>query len=111
MLDKNNSSLECDDEKWMKRAFELAKKAESIGEVPVGAVLVSENTIIGEGYNSPISTSDATAHAEINAIRNARASESNYRLPKTTNKTRHSHFISPLKLKPLFEFSFSINIP
>jgi len=84
MLDKNNSSLECDDEKWMKRAFELAKKAESIGEVPVGAVLVSENTIIGEGYNSPISTSDATAHAEINAIRNACASESNYRLPKTT---------------------------
>jgi len=74
MLDKNNSSLECDDEKWMKRAFELAKKAESIGEVPVGAVLVSENTIIGEGYNSPISTSDATAHAEINAIRNACAS-------------------------------------
>ena len=84
MPNKDNSSLESSDEKWMKRAFELAKKAESIGEVPVGAVLVSENKIIGEGYNSPISSSDATAHAEINAIRSACASVSNYRLPSTT---------------------------
>jgi len=73
-----------DDEKWMQRAFELARQAESIGEVPVGAVLVSDNQIIGEGYNAPISTSDATAHAEINAIRNACAAESNYRLPNAT---------------------------
>ena len=72
------------DRKWMAYAFELAKHAESIGEVPVGAVLVSDGKVIGEGFNSPISQNDATAHAEVNAIRNACLNQSNYRLPNTT---------------------------
>lgn len=80
---ENKAQLE-QDSKWMKRAFELAKYAESIGEVPVGAVLVSDNEKIGEGYNSPISENDATGHAEINAIRDACLHQSNYRLPNTT---------------------------
>lgn len=80
----NDPEQALEDEKWMTRAFELAKQAELIGEVPVGAVLVSDGEIVGEGYNAPISQVDATAHAEINAIRHACHNLSNYRLPNST---------------------------
>jgi tRNA(adenine34) deaminase len=73
-----------DDHKWMGRALELAAAAAAIGEVPVGAVLVRDNHIIGEAHNAPISNNDACAHAEILAIRAACHSEQNYRLPNST---------------------------
>ena len=68
------------DEYWMEQALILADKAASEGEVPVGALLVLDNKVIGEGYNSPISCCDPTAHAEIQAIRNACQNVANYRL-------------------------------
>lgn len=69
---------------FMHRAIELAKYAESFGEVPIGAVLVFENQIIAEGWNQPISSHDPTAHAEIIALRNGAKKMQNYRLPNTT---------------------------
>lgn len=72
------------DENWMKRALELALRAQAAGEVPVGAVLVAENTVIGEGWNQPIQAHDPTAHAEIIAIRQAAQQLQNYRLVNTT---------------------------
>ena len=68
----------------MRRALELAWKAEAEGEVPVGAVVVLEDRVIGEGWNRPISASDPTAHAEIQAMRAAAASTKNYRLTGAT---------------------------
>lgn len=70
-----------DDTRWMQRALELARYAEAEGEVPVGAVIVLNGEIIGEGWNHPISSQDATAHAEIMALRQACQSQQNYRLP------------------------------
>ncbi len=55
----------------MRRALELARRAEAEGEVPVGAVVALDNEILGEGWNRPISASDPTAHAEIQAMRAA----------------------------------------
>lgn len=73
------------DEQWMHHALMLAKKAESINEIPVGAIIVDENNqIIGEGWNSPISTHNPTAHAEIMAITQAGQYLKNYRLINTT---------------------------
>ena len=68
----------------MREALSLARAAECLGEVPVGAVLVRDNTIIGRGFNSPVGDSDPTAHAEVAAIRSAARAENNYRLPGTT---------------------------
>lgn len=68
------------DEHWMRHALELAKKAESLGEVPVGAVIVRDNEIIAEGWNQPIRSNDATAHAEIMAMRAAGDAINNYRI-------------------------------
>lgn len=68
----------------MQRALELAQKAESLAEVPIGAVLVKDDQIIGEGYNSPIGHHDPTAHAEIMALRDAAQRMGNYRLLNTT---------------------------
>ena len=68
----------------MQRAVELAKKAEAQDEVPVGAVIVLDNQIIGEGWNQPISSDDPTAHAEIMALRDAGEKIGNYRLPNAT---------------------------
>src|SRR5215510_8345148 len=68
------------DESFMRIALELACQARQRGEVPVGAVVVLDGTVIGEGFNQPISAHDPTAHAEIVAIRNAAASVGNYRL-------------------------------
>ena len=68
------------DEIYMREALVLAGTAESCGEVPVGAVVVSDGVIIGRGYNQPISSHDPSAHAEIVALRDAAARIGNYRL-------------------------------
>lgn len=66
---------------YMHRALELAAKAATLGEVPVGAVIINaEGEIIGRGYNQCISQQDATAHAEVQAIRDACQNTNNYRL-------------------------------
>lgn len=72
------------DEFYMRRALSLARIAEQHGEVPVGAVLIRNEAVLGEGYNQPVSSSDPTAHAEIGAIRAAASHTGNYRLPGTT---------------------------
>src|SRR6202158_6319765 len=68
------------DENFMRRALELARHAQEEGEVPVGAVVVLDGKIIGEGWNRPIAASDPTAHAEIQAMRAASQATKNYRL-------------------------------
>ena len=72
------------DETWMRRALELAQRARDEGEVPVGAIVVLEGKVVGEGWNRPISGSDATSHAEIEAIRAACRELRNYRLTGAT---------------------------
>lgn len=72
------------DEYWMKFALDNASNAYQIGEIPVGAIIVVENKIIGNGFNQPISTNDTTSHAEINAIRTANKYIKNYRIPNAT---------------------------
>lgn len=69
---------------WMQHALRLAHTAEAENEVPVGAVLVQDEKILGEGWNRPIASCDPTAHAEINALRAAAKVAENYRLPGTT---------------------------
>lgn len=68
------------DQYWMRYAIGLAKKAEDEGEIPVGAVVVLDNHIIGEGWNHSIVDHDASAHAEMIAIRRAGQLVGNYRL-------------------------------
>ena len=68
----------------MRRALELARRARDAGEVPVGAVVVAEGRIVGEGWNRPISSADATSHAETEAIRAACTALGNYRLGGAT---------------------------
>jgi tRNA(adenine34) deaminase len=75
---------ELHDQQFMQHAIMLAKRAESEGEVPVGAVVVLDGRIIGEGWNCPIGLQDPTAHAEIVALRDAASRVGNYRLPGTT---------------------------
>ena len=72
------------DAHWMQHALTLAERAEAHGEVPVGAVMVCNDEIIGEGWNQPIGSQDPTAHAEIVALRAAARHLGNYRLPNTT---------------------------
>lgn len=72
------------DEYWMQLAYEQAALAAAQGEIPVGAILVSNGQVIGAGYNAPIKLSDPTAHAEIQALRIACQSLNNYRLPEDT---------------------------
>ena len=67
-------------EGFMREALALAANAAAAGEVPVGAVVVKDGTIIGRGANQPISSADPTAHAEIVALRQAAAALGNYRL-------------------------------
>jgi tRNA(adenine34) deaminase len=71
------------DRQWMQHALTLAMRAADQGEVPVGAVLVKDGAILGEGWNQPISTHDPSAHAEMQALRAAARSLGNYRLPGT----------------------------
>lgn len=68
------------DEQFMRHALALAEEAERQGEVPVGAVVVIDGEIVGRGFNAPISRHDPTAHAEIQALRNAAEAVGNYRL-------------------------------
>ena len=69
---------------YMEHALKLAQRAMAEGEVPVGAVVVSEGRVVGEGWNRPISTNDPTAHAEIVALRDASLRLGNYRLSDCT---------------------------
>lgn len=69
------------DEFFMREALSLARAAECLGEVPVGAIVVREGIIVGRGFNTPIGESDPTAHAEISALRDAGRNLGNYRLP------------------------------
>ncbi len=76
--------MSTDDRYWMGRALELAARAMSQGEVPVGAVVVKDGEAIGEGWNQPIGRCDPSAHAEMLALRDAAQRVGNYRLPGTT---------------------------
>jgi len=71
-------------EMYMRMALQLAREAESAGEVPVGAVIVQDDRVIGRGRNSPIELNDPSAHAEILAMREAGAAVGNYRLEHAT---------------------------
>ena len=73
-----------EDVQWMQQALKLAKTGAEHGEVPVGAILVHNHQMIGQGFNEPIGRHDATAHAEIVALRAACARLKNYRLPLQT---------------------------
>jgi len=72
------------DERWMLQAIVLAHKAESLGEVPVGALVVWDGKVVGKGFNHTIGLNDPTAHAEILALREAGQLLGNYRLPDCT---------------------------
>lgn len=76
------SSMNNSDEIWMEEALREAQRAFSLGEVPIGAVVVREGRVIGRGWNCPISENDPTAHAEILALRSAGRTIGNYRLPE-----------------------------
>ncbi|MFT5420936.1 MAG: tRNA(adenine34) deaminase [Candidatus Endobugula sp.] len=73
-----------DDDYWMSQALQLAQKAAHNNEVPVGAVVVKDNKMIGQGFNQSIGLHDPTAHAEIQAIRDAAKNSTNYRLSGAT---------------------------
>ena len=72
------------DKQWMHRALALAEQAAEHEEVPVGAVLVRDGELLGEGWNQVITAADPTAHAEIVALRAAATRVGNYRLPGST---------------------------
>ncbi len=71
------------DVRWMRKAIQLARRAEKRGEVPVGALVVRDGILIGEGFNCPIGSTDPGAHAEMVALREAGRVLENYRLPGT----------------------------
>ena len=73
-----------DDIRFMRRALALARHAEAADEVPVGAVVVQDGEVTGEGWNQPIRSNDPSAHAEMVALRAAAARNKNYRLPGAT---------------------------
>jgi hypothetical protein len=81
---ENAGSFTMEDRSWMHHAMTLAAAAENEGEVPVGAVVVRDGKILGEGWNRTISANDPTAHAEILALREAGDRCGNYRLPGCT---------------------------
>ncbi|MGH8442379.1 MAG: tRNA adenosine(34) deaminase TadA [Nevskiaceae bacterium] len=68
------------DERWMRHALKLARRAQELGEVPVGAVVVNGDEIVAEGWNQPIAAHDPSAHAEMVAMRAAASALRNYRL-------------------------------
>jgi tRNA(Arg) A34 adenosine deaminase TadA len=78
------ATFSAQDQQFMQRALTLARAGEVLGEVPVGAVLVVNDEIVGEGFNQPISSHDPSAHAEIVALRNASRHLANYRLENST---------------------------
>ena len=69
---------------WMRKALELAGRAEAEGEVPVGAIVVRDEAVLGEGWNRPIGSHDPTAHAEVLALRGAAGAVGDYRLGGAT---------------------------
>lgn len=71
---------EAEDRRWMQAALDCARRAAAAGEVPVGAVVVRDGQLVGEGWNQPVDDHDPTAHAEIRALRNAARTLGNYRL-------------------------------
>lgn len=72
------------DQHWMREALNLAQQAAQLGEVPVGALVVQGEEIVGRGFNMPISAHDPTAHAELVALRDAAQNLGNYRLVDCT---------------------------
>ena len=84
VVSSGHDSVGPGDTLWMARALEQALLAESVGEVPVGAVLVRHGRLLSEGHNLTVSTSDPTAHAEVVAIRRAAAAQGDWRLEGTT---------------------------
>lgn len=72
------------DEGFMAAALDLAREAATLGEVPVGAVVVKDGKIVGRGFNQPIGRHDPTAHAEVMALRDAAQRLGNYRIPGCT---------------------------
>ena len=76
--------MKISDDDFMRRALQLAHKAQEEGEVPIGALVVLNGEILGEGWNRPIAASDPTAHAEIHALRAAATAVKNYRLTGAT---------------------------
>ena len=72
------------DGEYMRRALELARQAQDEGEVPIGALVVLKDEIVGEGWNRPIAANDPTAHAEVQAMRAAATKLANYRLTGAT---------------------------
>lgn len=78
------SDTPADHDAWMARALALAGEANAQGEVPVGALVILDGEVVGEGFNQPIASGDPTAHAEIVAIRQAAARVKNYRLSGAT---------------------------
>ena len=73
-----------EDQRWMKRALALAARAEAQGEIPVGAVVVRDGAVLGEGWNRNLKLDDPSAHAEILALREAGEAAGNHRLPGAT---------------------------
>ena len=73
-------SAESPYERFMRQAIAEARRAEALGEVPIGAIAVIEGNVVGRGFNRPITSVDPTAHAEIVALREAAAAVGNYRL-------------------------------
>ncbi|WP_373655651.1 tRNA adenosine(34) deaminase TadA [Thiohalorhabdus methylotrophus] len=73
-----------EDEAWMARALEEARRAGARGEVPVGAVVVRDGALLAAAGNAPVETRDPSGHAEIRALRAAAAEADNYRLPRST---------------------------
>lgn len=80
----SNFNLDHDHAHWMRHALRLARQAAAVGEVPVGAVVVKDGQIVGEGANAPLSSNDPTAHAEVLALRDAARRLGNYRLDGCT---------------------------
>ena len=75
---------DADDTRFMAQALDLARQAAAAGEVPVGALVVRDGEVVGQGWNRPIGTHDPSAHAEMIALRGAATHLGNYRLPGTT---------------------------
>ncbi|MGD8642124.1 MAG: tRNA adenosine(34) deaminase TadA [Gammaproteobacteria bacterium] len=82
-IPQNSPQSNVNDEYWMRKALQLAQHAESLGEVPVGAVLIKDNQLVADGWNRPISSHDPTAHAEIVVLRKAGHELQNYRIVDT----------------------------
>ncbi|MEJ2480565.1 MAG: tRNA adenosine(34) deaminase TadA [Acidihalobacter sp.] len=79
------ASADCEeDAHWIRRALSLGEAAEAEGEVPVGALVVRDGEVLGEGWNRPVAAQDPTAHAEINALRAAAQAIGNYRVTGAT---------------------------